>query len=33
MGDLFREFLELYLNNEGIRIIDKLDSLKVGIFT
>ena len=33
MGDLFREFLELFLNNEEIRIVDKLDSLKVSIFT
>lgn len=33
MGDLFKEFLEMFLNNEGVRIIDKLDSLKVGIFS
>lgn len=33
MGDLFKEFLEMFLKDEGVRIIDKLDSLKVGIFT
>lgn len=33
MGDLFKEFLELFLNNEEVRIIDRLDSLKVNIFT
>lgn len=33
MGDLYKEFLELYLNNEGARIIDRLDSLKVSIFS
>jgi hypothetical protein len=33
MGDLFKEFLELFLNNEEVRIIDRLDALKVNLFT
>jgi lipoprotein signal peptidase len=33
MGDLFKEFLDMFLKNEGVRIIDRLDSLKVSIFS
>lgn len=33
MGDLFKEFLELFLNNEGVRIIDRIDSLKINVFS
>ncbi len=33
MGELFKEFFTLFLNNDGVRIIDRLDSLKVSIFT
>lgn len=32
MGNLFKEFFELFLKGEEIRIIDKLDSLKISIF-
>jgi len=33
MGNLFKEFFELFLKGEEVRIIDKLDSLKINIFT
>jgi hypothetical protein len=33
MGELFKEFFTLFLSNDGVRIIDRLDSLKVSIFT
>ena len=33
MGDLFKEFLEMFLKNEGVRIIDRLDSAGVSIFS
>ena len=33
MGELFKEFMELFLKGEGIRVIDRLDSLKVGILS
>jgi hypothetical protein len=33
MGNLFIEFFELYRKGEGVRVIDKLDELKLNIFT
>lgn len=33
MGELFKEFLELFLKGEGVRIIDRLDSTGIGIFS
>lgn len=33
MGDLFIEFFDWYRNGEGVRVIDKLDELKLNIFT
>ncbi|MBP6977811.1 MAG: hypothetical protein PHD61_05930 [Bacteroidales bacterium] len=33
MGNLFKEFLEIFLKNEGVRIINRLDSTGVGIFS
>jgi hypothetical protein len=33
MGDLFKEFLEIFLNNEEVRIVDRLDALKVSVFS
>ncbi len=33
MGNLFIEFLEMFLKNEGVRIITRLDSTGVGIFS
>lgn len=32
-GELFKEFFTMFLNNDGVRIIDRLDSLNVSIFT
>jgi len=33
MGNLFKEFFELFIKGEEVRIIDRLDSLKINIFT
>jgi hypothetical protein len=33
LGDLFIEFMEMYLRGEGVRIIDRMDSVGVGIFS
>lgn len=33
MGELFKEFLELFLKGEGVRIIDRLDSTGIGVFS
>ena len=33
MGNLFKEFLEMFKKSEGVRIIDRLDSTGVGIFS
>ncbi|MDD5507087.1 MAG: hypothetical protein PHD25_02005 [Bacteroidales bacterium] len=33
LGNLFKEFLEIFLKNEGVRIINRLDSTGVGIFS
>ena len=33
MGNLFKEFFELFLKGEEVRVIDRLDSLKINIFT
>ena len=33
LGNLFIEFVEIYLRGEGVRIIDKMDSVGIGIFS
>ena len=33
LGNLFIEFIETYLRGEGVRIIDKLDALGIGVFS
>ncbi|MBT3207302.1 MAG: hypothetical protein HN704_03255 [Bacteroidetes bacterium] len=33
MGNLFKDFFELFLKGEELRIIDRLDSLKINIFS
>ncbi len=33
MGKVFIDFFEMYKKGEGIRVIDKLNSLKIGIFS
>ena len=33
MGELFKEFMDLFLKNEGPRIIDRLDSLRISVFS
>jgi len=33
MGELFKEFFDLFLKNEGVRVIDRLNSLGVSVFT
>jgi hypothetical protein len=33
MGNLFVEFLELFKRGEGVRIIDRMDALQLGIFS
>lgn len=33
LGNLFIEFIETYLRGEGVRIIDKMDVLGVGVFS
>jgi hypothetical protein len=33
LGNLFTEFLEMYKSGKGVRIIDRLNDLKICIFT
>jgi len=33
LGNLFIEFFEIYLRGEGVRIIDRMDALGIGIFS
>ncbi|MCU0485957.1 MAG: hypothetical protein MUC85_07565, partial [Anaerolineales bacterium] len=33
LGQVFIEFLELYTKGEGVRVIDRMDELKIGIFS
>ena len=33
LGELFIEFLELHTKGEGVRAIDRMDDLRLGIFS
>jgi hypothetical protein len=33
LGNLFIEFIEMYLRGEGVRIIDRMDSVGIGVFS
>lgn len=33
LGEVFIEFFELYNKGEGVRVIDRLDDLKIGVFS
>jgi len=33
LGDLFIEFMEMYLRGEGVRIIDRMDAVGIGVFS
>jgi hypothetical protein len=33
LGNLFVEFIEIYLRGEGVRIIDRMDAVGIGVFS